>query len=177
MKKLGTYLLLTAAALGGAWLVWGQGGQRVSPREKVTAVLGGKTITIEYGRPYKKGREIFGGLVPYGKIWRTGADEATKLTTEGDLMVGSLHVPKGSYSLFTIPEPDGWTLVLNKEADQWGAYKYQESKDLGRVKMAVKKADAPVEQLTITISSQGGGKGTLSIAWDTTVASIGLMAH
>jgi hypothetical protein len=96
--------------------------KRASPHETTSATIGGKKVTIEYGRPYKKNREIFGGLVPYGEVWRTGADEATVLTTEGDLMIGKLHVPKGTYSLFTVPAKEEWTLVVNKTAKQWGAY-------------------------------------------------------
>jgi hypothetical protein len=110
-------------------------------------------------------------------VWRTGADEATKLTTEADLMIGSLHVPKGTYSLFTIPGEKEWTLILNKEADQWGAYKYDQSKDLGRVKMTARKLDKPVEQLTISVESAGGSRGVLKIAWSDLEASVPVMVH
>jgi hypothetical protein len=93
---------------------------RLSPHEQTSLTIGGKKITIEYGRPYVKGRKIFGGLEPYGKVWRTGADEATVLTTDADLMIGGLKVPKGSYGLFTLPEASRWTLILNTVAKQWG---------------------------------------------------------
>lgn len=152
--------------------------QRVSPHETTTGMIAGKKITIEYGRPYVKGRNVWAEpIAPFGKIWRTGADEATKLTTEADLMIGSLHVPKGSYSLFTIPGEKEWTLILNKEADQWGAYKYDESKDLGRVRMTARKLDKPVEQLTISIESTGGNRGVLKIAWSDLEASVPVMVH
>src|SRR5512145_2598141 len=101
--------------LGSAALIQAQR-QRVSPHETVSAVIGGKKVTIEYGRPSKKGREIFGKLVPYDQVWRAGADEATTITTEGDLMIGSLHVPAGTYALFTIPTQSEWTLIVNKTA-------------------------------------------------------------
>lgn len=149
---------------------------RVSPHEKVTATVGGKKVTIDYGRPSKKGRDIFGGLVPYGQVWRTGADEATVLTTEGDLMIGPLHVPAGSYSLFTIPGEKEWTLVLNKQVKQWGAFKYDQKMDFGRAPMKVSKS-APAETFTIAIDPKGGSDATLKMSWDTTTASIDFMMH
>ncbi|MCC6587865.1 MAG: DUF2911 domain-containing protein [Bryobacterales bacterium] len=150
---------------------------RKSPHETSTFVLGGKKITITYGRPYKKGREIFGGLEPLGKVWRTGADEATVLTTEGDLMLGPLHVVAGSYSLFTIPEKGKWTIILNKTVKQWGAFKYDQAQDYGRAEMKVTKAPSTVEQLTIDIEKKGAENGNLRILWDDTVASIPVMMH
>jgi hypothetical protein len=147
--------------------------ERKSPHEQVSAALGGKKITIDYGRPYKKGRPIFGGLVPLDKVWRTGADEATVLTTPVDLTIGSLRVPAGSYSLFTIPGAKQWTLVVNKIAKQWGAFSYDAKQDLGRVPMAVTAA-APVEQFTIALVPAGDKKLTLSLSWDTTAASVPL---
>jgi hypothetical protein len=150
--------------------------QRVSPHETTSAVLGGKKVTIEYGRPYKKGREIFGKLEPFGKVWRTGADEATTIETQGDLMLGSLHVPAGKYALFTIPDQNEWTLIINKVAKQSGAYDYDAKNDLGRVKMKTEKSAKVIEQLTISIEAQGS-KGSLKIAWDDTVASVPVMMH
>lgn len=151
--------------------------QRASPHETVSAAIGGKKVTIEYGRPFKKGRDIFGGLVPWNTVWRTGADEATKLTTEGDLMVGSLHVPAGTYSLFTLPTQSGWKIIVNKVADQWGAFKYEESQDLGRADMKTASVSSSVEQFTIAIEPAGGNNATLKLTWDTTEASVGLMMH
>lgn len=151
--------------------------QRVSPHETVTAVIGGKKITITYGRPYKKGRVIFGGLEPLGKVWRTGADEATTFTTEADLMIGSLHVVAGSYSLFTIPNENEWTLILNKTVKQWGAFKYDQAMDYGRAPMKVSRPDGTVEQLTIAIDKKGDHQGVLEIMWDRTLASVDLMVH
>ncbi len=149
-----------------------------SPHETTKGVVGGKAITITYGRPYVKGRNVWEGtLAPYGKVWRTGADDATTFTTEGDVMLGSLHVPAGTYSLFTIPGPKEWTLILNKVAKQWGAYNYDEKQDLGRVKMTAKKLTAPVEQLTISVQAGGGNKGVLTIAWSDAEASIPVMMH
>jgi hypothetical protein len=178
MRTIIRVILVTSVAAALAGLVWAQAEKkRASPHESTTATIAGKKITIEYGRPYKKGRKIFGGLEPLGKVWRTGADEATTFTTEADLMVGNLHVPAGTYGLFTIPNEKEWTLVLNKTAKQWGAFKYEQSQDLGRTPMQVKTLSAPVEQLTISIEPKGKNEGTLKITWDQTEASVGLMVH
>ncbi len=151
--------------------------QRVSPHEQASATIGGKKITIDYGRPYLKGRKAVGGaLAPYGQVWRTGADEATMLTTSVDFMIGDLKVPAGSYSLFTIPGPDSWTLIVNKTAKQWGAFKYEEATDLGRTKMKVEKTPSPVEQFTINIVPGSGNNGTLVMEWENTKASVPLKA-
>ncbi|MEN6535070.1 MAG: DUF2911 domain-containing protein, partial [Bryobacteraceae bacterium] len=121
MRKFILLLSIAAAGVVAVGMLLAQGRNRISPHEQTSATFDGKKVTVEYGRPYKKGREIFGGLVPWDKVWRTGADEATILTSDADLMIGSLHVPKGSYSLFTIPEKQSWTLIVNKVAKQWGA--------------------------------------------------------
>jgi hypothetical protein len=147
--------------------------KRASPHAEATAVLAGKKITVSYGRPYMKGRAIFGGLVPWGQVWRTGADEATTFTTEGDVVIGGLKVPKGEYALFTIPTEKQWTLVVNKTAKQWGAFKYDAAQDLGRVPMTVTSAPKPVEQLTIEMVP-AGKQVTLKLSWDKTVASVAI---
>jgi hypothetical protein len=145
---------------------------RASPHADVTATLAGKKVTVSHGRPYMKGRAIFGGLVPWGEVWRTGADEATTFTTEADVVIGGLKVPKGEYALFTIPTEKQWTLVLNKTAKQWGAFSYKQADDLGRTEMTVSKAGAPVEQFTISLTPEGSSSATLKMAWDNTVASV-----
>ncbi|MBS1786992.1 MAG: DUF2911 domain-containing protein [Acidobacteria bacterium] len=146
--------------------------QRLSPHETVEATIGGKKISITYGRPYLKGRKAVGGtLVPYGQVWRTGADEATVLKTDADLMIGSLSVPKGSYALFTLPSETGWKLIVNKTSDQWGAFNYDANQDLGRVDMKVGKTPSTVEQFTISLSSAGSG-GVLKLEWENTSASV-----
>ena len=153
--------------------------KRASPHEQVSAIIGGKKIKIEYGRPLKKGRSIFGGgdpLVPFGAVWRTGADEATTITTDGDLTIGTVKVPKGTYALFTIPGEKEWTLVINKVAKQWGSFKHDPKQDLGRTPMTVSAAAAPVEQFTITVEVPGKKTGTLKMSWDTTVAAVAIAA-
>jgi hypothetical protein len=171
-------LFTTVFAMGllsSSVLLLGQERKRVSPRETVEATLGGKKITIEYSRPYLKGRSL-DTLAPAGKVWRTGADEATVLTTAGDLMIGSLHVPAGSYALFTIPGESEWTLILNKTAKQWGAFQYKDADDLGRMKMKVTANPSPVEQFTIAISGNGM-KGELKMMWGGVSVSAPLMMH
>ena len=152
---------------------------RVSPHEEVSKVVGGKTITVTYGRPYMKGRKIFGGLEPYGKVWRVGADEATTFTTTGDLMFGSLHVPAGTYAMFVTPGETEWTIILNKVAKTWGAYDYDKNKaqDLGQVTVKADKLPAPHEQLTIAIEPAGEKKATLEIIWEQTRVSVPLQVH
>ena len=150
--------------------------QRLSPHESVSGTVGEANITITYGRPYKKGREIYGGLVPFDAVWRTGADEATTIESDRDLMLGSLHVPAGKYSVYTIPSVEKWTLIVNNVADQWGT-QYDEAQDLGRAEMSVAEASEMTEQLTIAIETGEGSNGTLSIVWDMTVATLPIVAH
>jgi hypothetical protein len=144
---------------------------RASPHETISTDVGSHKITVTYGRPYMKGRKIAGGLVPYGKVWRTGADEATTLKTDVDLDVNGLKVPAGEYSVFTLPTKDGWTLIVNKVAKQWGAFKYAEADDLGRTPMQVSKASSPVEQFTISLRPAGSNAVTLKMEWENTVAT------
>jgi hypothetical protein len=144
---------------------------RVSPHETAELTLDGKKISVTYGRPYLKGRKVGVDLAPYGQVWRTGANEATVLNTEVDLMIGNLEVPKGKYAIFTLPSETGWTLIINKVADQWGAFKYDAKQDLGRVEMKVGKTSAPVEQFTITLTQDGKG-GVIRLDWENTSASV-----
>jgi hypothetical protein len=144
-----------------------------SPPQQVQYTTNGKKITIDYSAPSKRGRAIFGTdtLVPYGQVWRTGANGATTLTTDADLMIGSLHVPAGKYTLFTIPGEKEWTLIVNKQTGQWGT-KYDEKQDLGRVKMKVAAPlKTPVELFAVGIDK------TLSFTWDTTKAWIPVVVH
>jgi hypothetical protein len=140
--------------------------KRASPHETVSLDLNGKKITISYGRPYLKGRQVGEEVAPYGKVWRLGADEATKLTTNTRVKIANtLELAPGSYALFAIPQAGKWTLIVNKVADQWGAFKYDESKDVGRADLPVKPVSSPVEQFTITLTQQSGNTATLALAW------------
>jgi hypothetical protein len=132
---------------------------------------GGKTITTKYSSPRMKGRKIFGGLVPFGQVWRAGANEATTFVTSSDLVVGGKTVPAGSYTIFTIPSADKWILIINKKTGEWGIpYKY-ESDELARVDMKVSKLHAPVENFTIAYDKSGSGR-ILRMDWETTQASV-----
>jgi Protein of unknown function (DUF2911) len=143
-----------------------------SPAASATCDLAaGKTIKTDYSSPRMKGRKIYGGLVPYGKVWRTGANEATTFVTSGDLEVGGKTVPAGSYTLFTVPEADKWMLIINKKTGEWGIpYKY-ESDELVRANMNVSKLPSPVEDFTISYEKSGNGC-TLQMDWETTRASV-----
>ena len=154
---------------------------RVSPHETVTADIDGNTVTIVYGRPYTKdpktgaARKIWGELVPFGKVWRTGADEATLLTTKQPLDIGGTTVPAGSYSLYTLPEASGAKLIVNKQTGQWGT-KYDEKQDLARIEMKKESVDKAVDQFTIAIDKNPAGGGTLKLTWENTQYSVALKA-
>ena len=131
----------------------------------------GKTVTIDYSRPSVRDRKIFGGLVPYGQIWRTGANSATSLKTDVDLTIGGAAVPAGSYTLYTIPNESGWKLIINKQTGQWGT-DYDEKQDLARVEMKVAKNAASTEQFTISFDKTGAGAATLKLDWANTTTSV-----
>src|SRR5882724_11421481 len=134
-------------------------------------LAGGKSVTVDYSSPRMKGRKIFGDLVPYGQVWRAGANEATTFVSTAGLSVEGKDVPAGSYTIFTLPTQDKWTLIINKHTGEWGVpYKY-ESEELARVPMAVSKTSAPVENLTIGFD-QSGGACNLQISWENTQASV-----
>ena len=113
--------------------------------------------------------------MPYGKVWRTGANAATTLTSEGDLTIGGLAVPAGKYTLFTIPGETEWTLIVNKQTGQWGTA-YDEKQDLGRVPMKVAALPSPREEMTIALRPADGGKGTLAVEWEGTAATVDVVA-
>ena len=170
MKNLIRSFGIVAAALAIALPASAQE-HRASPHETVSADVDGSKVSITYGRPYKKDRKIWGGLVPYGKVWRTGADEATTLKTDKPLVFGSTTVPAGTYTLYTLPEEAGGAkLVINKKTGQWGTV-YDEKEDLARVDLKKEELSAPVDQFTITISSSSSG-GVLKLAWDNAAYSI-----
>ena len=140
--------------------------KRLSPHETASIDLGGKPVTITYGRPYLKGRKVGGQVAPFGKVWRLGADEATKITVPAKATIGSgLALEPGSYALFAITSEQKWTMVVNKVADQWGAFDYDQSKDLGRFELPVEKLSAPVEEFTISLEKQGSGAAKITFAW------------
>ena len=141
-----------------------------SPPMETSVTLDGKEVSIKYSAPSMNGRKIFGGLVPYGQVWRAGANSATALHTEADLMIGNLSVPRGDYTIYVWPTADAWQLVINKQTGQWGT-EYSEGQDLGRVKMTLSKAPAPVEVYKMTLSGSGK-KGKLMLEWEETVGTV-----
>jgi hypothetical protein len=146
-------------------------GQVLSPPAETSATIGGKKVLIKYSSPRMHGRKIMGGLVPFGQVWRTGADSATSMTTEANLEIGSLKIPKGNYTIYTIPQANEWTLIISKELGQWGT-EYHPKLDLGRTKMSVKTLDKPVEAFQLEVKSQGGNTGLLTMTWEKTQASV-----
>jgi hypothetical protein len=145
---------------------------RPSPPAKAECKLaGGKSITVDYGSPRVKGRKIFGELVPYGKVWRAGANEATTFVTDTDLTLGGTAVPAGSYTLFAIPEADKWTLIISKTTGEWGTNYSGPSADLARIEMKASKLPSSVENFTIAFDPSGAGC-TLRMVWETTQASV-----
>jgi hypothetical protein len=144
------------------------------PSPPATASLdlgGGKSITIDYSSPRLKGRHVGGEIAPYGQVWRTGANEATTFVTTADVTVGGSVVPAGSYTLFTTPNKDKWTLIISKKTGEWGTDYPGPSNDLARVDMKVSAVPASVENFTISFDKSAGG-GTLNLDWETTRASV-----
>jgi hypothetical protein len=142
--------------------------QRPSPPGTADCNIKGKKVTISYSRPSKKGRKVMGGdLVPYGKVWRTGANEATTLTTEIDLNIGGAKVPAGTYTLYTLPSEGTWKLIINKQTGQWGTI-YKEDQDLARVDMTRSDLVVAVEQFTIALDQDTNDSADLVLEWENT---------
>src|ERR1051325_4014108 len=142
-----------------------------SPPANASATIAGKKINVEYYAPSAHGRKIMGGLVPFGEVWCTGANWATTIIFDAPLEMGNLKLPKGSYSIWTLPTEKDWTLIINKETGQFHL-NYNSSKDFGRTRMNVKALREPVETFRIDVRSDGGNKGTLALLWENTEASI-----
>jgi len=166
--------LVIVAAVGiFAWTSYGQFGRSkyTSPPANSSITIAGKQIDIEYYAPSMHGRKVMGGLVPFGVVWCTGANWATKITTQANLEMGGLKLPAGSYSIWTLPNATEWMLIINKQTGQFHL-NYDSSRDFGRTKMNLKTLAAPVETFKIDLRSDGGNKGTLALLWETTEASI-----
>jgi hypothetical protein len=159
-----TLVVLTALALTSP--LFAEEKPRVSPHETVNATVGDAKITIVYGRPYSKDpksgekRKIWGTLVPFSKVWRLGADEATTLTTDKDITIGGTAIAAGTYTLFLMPEEGAAKLIVNKQTGQWGT-KYDEKQDLVRIDMKKQAADKAVDQFTIAVD-----RGVLKLTWE-----------
>jgi hypothetical protein len=139
-----------------------------------TAKKGGPSpavIKVTYSRPSKKGREIFGKLEPFGQVYRLGANESTEIKFFKPVVVGGKSIPAGSYGLFAIPNKDNWTMIISKDTDHWGAYTYDESKDVVRVQVPVKTLDTLVETLSMAFTPGASG-AVLNIGWDKTAVAL-----
>jgi hypothetical protein len=180
-------LFMTAGlVLGAAGLLAQQQPKKppLSPPETASATIGGKSITIKYSSPRVRGRagKIFtkDGQIshdPHYPVWRAGANAATTLTTEGDLTIGDLSLPAGTYTLFVdISDPANWTLIVSKATGEWGLA-YDPTKDLGKTAMTMATPPSLVEDLTYTLTDEGDGKGTLTLAWENVSASVPIAAH
>ena len=150
------------------------------PSQPATAevTLSGKKIVVDYSRPKMadpktgQSRKIFGGLVPYGEVWRAGANEATSLKTDADLDIGGAKVPAGSYTLYTLPKEDSWTLIISKKTGQWGVPYPGEGEDLARVPMKAEKTSKTVDPFTISLDKKSETEAILHLAWENTDASV-----
>ncbi len=145
----------------------------LSPRDTARGTIGGAHLLVDYGRPSMRGRAIFGEktLVPYDKVWRTGANAATTLVTDKDITIGGIPVPAGTYTLYSLPSAKGWQLIINKQTGQWGT-EYDQTKDLARVPMKLTTIASPVEKFEIVV----GSDSMLHLRWDTVDAAVPVAA-
>ena len=137
-----------------------------SPQATATGKIGAANVKIVYCQPSARGRKIMGGLVPYGEVWRTGANEATTIEIDKPVKIEGKDLAAGKYSLFTIPGENEWTIIINKDAKQWGAYKYKQEDDVLRVTVKPTKAAAPVETFNIAV-----GKDDVQLKWENTAVA------
>lgn len=174
MQKSRWYLLALVAVATLAIVMSAQQKPPLSPPGEATVKFDdGKTVTIKYSRPSMKGRKIYGGLVPYGEVWRTGANSATSMTTDVALTIGGTTVPAGSYTLYTLPGQSAWQLIINKQTGQWGT-EYNQGQDLARVPMKVGQLPSGLEVFTISLDKAGPSAATLKLDWENTTASVGI---
>jgi hypothetical protein len=142
------------------------GQQQLSVRDTARATLGAATFAVDYGRPLARGRTLLGDVIGYDRVWRTGANAATQLTTSAPITLAGLPLPAGTYTLWTVPRVGGVDLIVNQQTGQWGT-EYRRAEDLGRVPMKADRVDPPVEQFTISIEPGDARHGTLAMAWGT----------
>lgn len=171
MKSYSVFLLLIILLITGA--CQNEGDQTITERRKspiaiAKATHGNTYVKIVYGQPYKRGRSIFGDLVPYDEVWRTGANEATELTTTSDIMLAGNRVEAGTYSLFTIPREEQWTIILNSQLGQWGAFEYDASYDVLRVDVPAITTEDAAEAFTIQLGEVVDDSTSILMRWDQT---------
>jgi Protein of unknown function (DUF2911) len=170
-------ILIIGAIIAGSLPAMAQR-QRLSPHETISTVIDGSRVMIVYGRPYTKkpgtseDRKIWGGLVPYGKVWRVGADEATLLITQKPIDMGGTTIPAGAHTLFMLPEESGSSkLIINNQLGQWGL-QYDEKQDLARIDLTKEAVEKPVDQFTMAIAKNPDGGGVLKLMWENTQFSV-----
>ena len=178
MKKLTLTFITVAATLLGTLPSMAQQ-KRLSPHETISAFFDHKLVSVVYGRPYTRNpqtgevRKIWGGLVPYGQVWRTGADESTLFITQKPVVMGGATIPAGAYTLFTLPAGDGTAkLIISKRLGLWGSGEYDAKDDLVRVDLKKKSLDKPVDQFTMALEENPSGGGVLKLMWENTEYSV-----
>jgi hypothetical protein len=158
LESLGKQFLTAEVQAGGV--------KSLSVRDTLRTKIGAADFTIDYGRPLTRGRTILGNVIRHNAVWRTGANAATQFTTSAAVTIGTLNVPAGSYTLWTVPRTDGADLIVNKQTGQWGT-DYNSALNLGRTSLRTEATDTPLEKFTISITSVDSRHGELVIAWDT----------
>ena len=164
-------LLLGLLAMGVAQVFAQDKPAPASPPAQASVKIGAATVTIDYARPSMRGRKIMGGLVPFDKVWRTGANAATTLKTDAALEIGGVAVPAGTYTLYTLPGEKAWKLIINKQTSQWGT-QYDQAQDHARIDLKVEAIPQPIELFTITLAGTGAKAGLLSMEWESTRLSV-----
>ena len=171
--KVGIFCSLTLAGLA-ATAIPSQGQVASPPAKAACKFADGKTISVAYSSPRMRGRKIFGDLVPFDEVWRTGADDATSFVPNTDLVVGGKTVPAGSYTLFTLPTQDKWTLIISKQTGEFGIPYPGTQYDFARIEMKASKLPSPLENFTISFD-QAGARCTMKLEWETMRASIDIL--
>ncbi|WP_435353174.1 DUF2911 domain-containing protein [Emticicia sp. SJ17W-69] len=170
MNKTVKIILIVVAVLVAAFFGFKAFTKSKSPAESAKFDQNGLSVQVDYCRPYKKGREIFGKLLPYGQVWRTGANEATIFDVKQDIKIGDKTLKAGKYTLWTIPNADKWTVILNSETGQWGT-NYDEKKDVLRVDVPSEKTAEMVEQFKLEFAAAEGGADMI-LSWENTAVKV-----
>jgi len=179
MKSLSFTRFLFAAILivGLAFTAEAQTGKPKSPPVTASHTIGDLTIAVNYNAPSVKGREVWGSLVPNGKVWRTGANSATTFSVNKDVMINGEKLAAGKYALFTIPNDGEWIIIFNKEADQWGAYSYDKGQDALRITTKTGKSPEFTEQMTFQVGDNDENVGVVSFMWENLKTSFNVTAN
>lgn len=159
------FLFATILMLGVTFMATAQSGKPKSPPVTATHAIGDLKIDINYNAPSAKGRDLWGALVPFGKIWRTGANSATTFEVNQEVLINGKTLAAGKYALFTIPSDGEWTIIFNKEANQWGAYSYDKGQDALRITTKTGKTQELVEQMTFEVGDNDENVGVVSFMW------------